>query len=125
VEFDYPKKEKLKSKIRITQLFAEGKTLTVYPIKLLYLKVDHQEACIKAGVAVPKKKFKSAVSRNHLKRLLRESYRLNKALVFKNTEDKFAFLFLYLGKETLPFEVVQHTMPLVLKLFNAHRTERP
>ena len=125
MEFDYPKKEKLKSKIRITQLFAEGKTLTVFPIKLIYLKVDHQEVFIKAGVAVPKKKFKSAVSRNHLKRLLRESYRLNKALVFNNTEDKFAFLFLYLGKETLPFEVVQHKMTLLMKKFNAHISERP
>jgi len=121
----YPKKEKLKSKIQIAQLFTEGKTLTVFPIKLIYLKVDEQEVFIKAGVAVPKKKFKSAVSRNHLKRLLRESYRLNKAVVFNNTEGKFAFLFLYLGKEILPFEVVQHKMTLLLKKFKAHIAKHP
>ncbi len=120
MSFTFPKKEKLKSKKLIEQLFVEGKSVSQYPIKLIYLKVDQQEALIKAGVAVPKKKFKSAVSRNHLKRLLRESYRLNKALVFNNTEDKFAFLFLYIGKETLPFEVVQHKMTLLLKKFNAH-----
>jgi ribonuclease P protein component len=125
VEFTYPKKEKLKSKTRITQLFAEGKTLTVFPIKLIYLKVDKQDALIQAGVAVPKKNFKSAVSRNHLKRLLRESYRLNKAVVFNNTEDKFTFLFLYLGKEALPFEAVQRKMVLLLKKFNATIQERP
>lgn len=120
MSFTFPKKEKLKSKKLIEQLFVEGKSVSQYPIKLIYLKVDQQEALIKAGVAVPKKKFKSAVSRNHLKRLLRESYRLNKALVSNNTEDKFAFLFLYIGKETLPFEVVQHKMTLLLKKFNAH-----
>lgn len=125
MEFTYPKKEKLKSKTRITQLFAKGKTLTVFPIKLIYLKVDKQDALIQAGVAVPKKNFKSAVSRNHLKRLLRESYRLNKAVVFNNTEDKFTFLFLYLGKEALPFEVVQRKMVLLLKKFNATIQERP
>ena len=125
MEFTYPKKEKLKSKTRITQLFAKGKTLTVFPIKLIYLKVDKQDALIQAGVAVPKKNFKSAVSRNHLKRLLRESYRLNKAVVFNNTEDKFTFLFLYLGKEALPFEAVQRKMVLLLKKFNATIQERP
>lgn len=125
MEFTYPKKEKLKSKTRITQLFAKGKTLTVFPIKLIYLRVDKQDALIQAGVAVPKKNFKSAVSRNHLKRLLRESYRLNKAVVFNNTEDKFTFLFLYLGKEALPFEVVQRKMVLLLKKFNATIQERP
>lgn len=125
MEFTYPKKEKLKSKTRITQLFAKGETLTVFPIKLIYLKVDKQDALIQAGVAVPKKNFKSAVSRNHLKRLLRESYRLNKAVVFNNTEDKFTFLFLYLGKEALPFEVVQRKMVLLLKKFNATIQERP
>ncbi len=125
VEFSYPKKEKLKSKTRITQLFAVGKTLTVFPIKLIYLKVDQQDAVIQAGVTVPKKKFKSAVSRNYLKRLLRESYRLNKAIVFNNTEDKFAFLFLYLGKETLPFEEIQGKMTLLLKKFNAAAQESP
>lgn len=121
----YPKNEKLKSKTHIKQLFAKGKTLTVFPIKLIYLKVDKQDALIQAGVAVPKKNFKSAVSRNHLKRLLRESYRLNKAVVFNNTEDKFTFLFLYLGKESLPFEAVQRKMVLLLKKFNATTQERP
>ena len=118
MEYAYPKKEKLKSKTRITQLFAEGKTISVFPLKLIYLKVDQQDVLLKAGVAVPKRNFKHAVKRNHLKRLLRESYRLNKALVNDNTQDKFSFLFLYLGKEVLAFEVVQHKMKLLLNKFN-------
>lgn len=125
MEFTYPKKEKLKSKTRIAQLFAEGSSLTVFPIKLIFLKADKQDAIIQAGMAVPKKNFKSAVSRNHLKRRLRESYRLNKAVVFNNTEDKFTFLFLYLGKEALPFEAVQRKMILLLEKFNATIKERP
>lgn len=115
----YPKEEKLKSKTRITQLFVEGKTLTVFPIKLIYISTDNQKSLIQAGVTVPKKNFKSAVKRNHIKRLLRESYRLNKGIIFNNTEGKFAFLFLYLGKETLPFEVVELKMKQLLNKFNS------
>lgn len=125
MSFTYPRKEKLKSKRLIAAIFAEGKSISQYPIKLIYLKVDQQDAFIQAGVTVPKKKFKSAVKRNHLKRLLREAYRLNKGLVFNNTDDKFAFLFLYLGTETLPFKVVQHKMTLLLKKFNATIQEKP
>lgn len=119
MDASYPKIEKLKSKKQITRLFAEGKAVNVFPIKLIYLKTDDQEVQIKAGVTVPKKNFKSAVKRNHIKRLLRESYRLNKAAIFNNTEDKFAFLFLYLGRETLRFEQVERKMKQLLDKFNS------
>lgn len=118
MSFTFPKKEKLKSKKLIKQLFVDGKNISQYPIKLIYLKSTGQKAFIQAGVAVPKKNFKSAVKRNHIKRLLRESYRLNKGLVDNNTEDTFALLFLYIGKETLPFDVVQQKIILLLRKFN-------
>lgn len=96
----FPKKEKLKSKKLIEQLFAEGKSISAYPLKLVYLKTPiDTDAQIQAGVTVSKRNFKSAVKRNRIKRLLRESYRLNKHLVFNSLEGDYAFMFLYLGKE--------------------------
>ena len=115
----YGKKEKLKSKKRITQLFDEGKSISIYPLKLIYLETNQQEVSIQTGIAVPKRNFKNAVKRNCIKRLLRESYRLNKAIVFNNTELKFAFLFLYLGKEMPTFNTVVPKMKLLLNKFNA------
>ena len=113
----FGKKEKLKSKILIDQLFAEGKSVSSYPIKLIYLKTAlAKEVAIQAGVTVSKKNFKSAVKRNRIKRLLRESYRLNKDLVFNNSEATFAFLFLYLGKEMPNFvEIEEHTKKVLAK----------
>ncbi|WP_223308302.1 ribonuclease P protein component [Maribacter polysiphoniae] len=116
--FSFPKKEKLKSKKLIERLFKEGKHLNGYPLKLLYLELDSpMDVRIKTGVAVPKKKFKSAVQRNRIKRLLRESYRLNKQLVFNNSEGNFAFLILYLGKEMPSYPVVEKGMQTILQKF--------
>ncbi len=117
--FNFPKKEKLKSKKLIEQLFVKGKSISSYPIKLIYLKVELPiDVPIQAGVTVPKKNFKSAVKRNRIKRLLRESYRLNKAVVFNNREGTFAFLFLYLGKEMPTAQQVGAQMKSVLEKFN-------
>ena len=120
----FGKKEKLKSKTLITQLFEEGKGISVYPLKLIYLSVENIEVPIKTGVTVAKRNFKSAVDRNKIKRLLRESYRLNKALVFNNTDANFAFLFLYLGKDMPTFEQLDHKMKLVLNKFKLQIDEK-
>jgi len=54
----FPRKEKLKSKKLIEQLFAKGNSVSNYPIKLIYLKTELPfDVPIQAGVTVPKKKF--------------------------------------------------------------------
>ena len=120
----FGKKEKLKSKILITQLFEEGKGISVYPLKLIYLSIEKKEVPIKSAVTVSKRNFKSAVDRNRIKRLLRESYRCNKAQVFNNTDANFAFLFLYLGKDMPTFEQLDHKMKLVLNKFKLQIDEK-
>jgi len=69
------------------------------------------------GVTVPKKNFKSAVKRNQIKRLLRESYRTNKPLLFNNSKANFAFLFLYLGKEIPKYREIESDMKAILQKF--------
>lgn len=124
IDQSFGKKEKLKSQRLITQLFEEGKSISSYPLKLMYIPIKSEEVSIQAGVTVSKRNFKSAVQRNRIKRLLKESYRLNKALVFNNTNDNFAFLFLYLGKEMPSFEQLDQKMKLVLNKFKVHIDEK-
>nr|WP_298793363.1 ribonuclease P protein component [uncultured Allomuricauda sp.] len=114
----FPVKEKLKNRKVIEQLFVEGQGITEFPIKLLYIKSDFEDDTkIKVGVVAPKKKFKSAVKRNRVKRLLREAYRLNKQSVFNKIEGNFAFLFLYLGNTIPNFDEVDRSINKLLEAF--------
>ena len=114
----FPKKEKLKSKKLFETLFVEGKSVHAFPIKLLYLASTFDDGSkIKVGVVAPKKRFKNAVNRNRIKRLLREAYRLNKPLIFNNIEGNFAFLFLYLGEKISSYKEVDMAMKKALEAF--------
>lgn len=116
MSFTFPKKEKLKSKKLIEQLFAEGKSVSNYPVKLIYLKTAHEDGSkIKTGVTASKRNFKSAVKRNRIKRLMRECYRLNKPLIFNNIEGDYAFMFLYLGKDMPTYEQLETCFKLIIK----------
>ncbi|MET6989478.1 ribonuclease P protein component [Sediminicola arcticus] len=116
MSFTLHKKEKLKSKKLIEQLFAEGKSVSNYPVKLIYLKTVHDDGSkIKTGVTASKRNFKSAVNRNRIKRLMRECYRLNKPLIFNNIVGDYAFMFLYLGKDMPTYEHLEATFKLLFK----------
>ncbi|MEC8831414.1 MAG: ribonuclease P protein component [Bacteroidota bacterium] len=117
-DFSFPKKEKLTNKKLFENLFTEGKSLKEFPVKLIYLPANFKDgASIKVAVVAPKKRFKTAVDRNRIKRLLREAYRLNKPLIFNNIEGKFAFIFLYLGKRSPSFNEVDTAMKKLLHAF--------
>ncbi len=116
--FTFPKKEKLKSKVLFGSLFAEGKSISQFPLKLIYLNTHFDDGPkIKVAVVAPKKKFKSAVDRNRIKRLLREAYRHNKSLLFNNIESDFAFLFLYLGNKMPDYSDIEVAMKRLMEDF--------
>jgi len=115
----FKKQEKLKKSKLIEQLFAQGKSLTVFPIKLVYLKIDHNSPYkIQAGVTVSKRNFKKAVDRNRIKRLLREVYRKNKFVIYESENTKkHIFMFIYLGKTEFEYPILEGKMKLLLQKF--------
>ena len=111
MNFTYPKNEKLKSKITIGLLFSEGKSVSKYPLRLVYYSgsLENSETSgqkIKMGVSVSKKHFKKAVDRNYFKRVLRETYRLNKHLLLDNLDKPYAFMLFYQSKDRLSYEEI-------------------
>ncbi len=117
MEARFGKKEKLKSKKEIDLLFTAGTPITQYPIRLIYHTKTIPSHCTTVAVSVGKRNFKKAVQRNHIKRLLRESYRKNKYIVQSDTTPNFNFMFLYIGKEIPDQSLITAKMKKLLQKF--------
>ena len=119
MSFSYPKKHKLKSKTSIDLLFSKGKSVSKYPLRLVYAIADEKHMdgeLLKMGVSVSKKYFKHAVDRNYFKRILRETYRLNQHLLREHLEKPYNFMFFYQTKDRLTYqEIEQKTIQLFEK----------
>ncbi|WP_426062521.1 ribonuclease P protein component [Flavobacterium sp. DSP2-3-1] len=126
MNFTYPKNEKLKSKITIGLLFTEGKSVSKYPLRLVYKAGSFTEGeKIKMGVSVSKKNFKKAVDRNYFKRVLRETYRLNKHLLIDNLDQPYSFMFFYQTKERLTYEEINTKTIQLFEKFIAQNIKKP
>lgn len=113
----FGKKEKLKNKRLIDDLFNEGKSIKKFPLKLIYLPLETSEDCrLQTGISVPKKLVKTAVARNRIKRLIREVFRKNKYLVTSNIPRPYAFMIIYISREKAEYENLNKAM---IKLLNS------
>ena len=115
----FSKEEKLKKKNLITELFASGKSASVFPLRMIYLENDHDSPFkVQAGVSVSKRNFKSAVDRNRIKRLMRESYRKNKYLIYNDKDTKKHILMLiYQAKSEVSYQEMEEKMIDLIQKF--------
>lgn len=126
MSFTYPISEKLKSRKTIEVLFTAGKSVSAYPLRLVFVAVQHREETnLQMGVSVSKRYFKKAVDRNYFKRLLRESYRLNKSILQSNLDDKYAMMLLYQSKERLTFQEINTKTRILFEKFLDQEVGKP
>ena len=112
------KEERLKSKKLIERLYKERNSVKAFPLRMIFLQTEHTSKFpSQVGVSVPKRNFKRAVDRNRIKRLLRESYRLQKEIVYNNLEEPYVFMISYIGKEECTYESLFLKMETLLTLF--------
>jgi len=116
--FSYGRNEKLKGRKLMQELFSKGKTFTIYPVKIFYMepliKLDHP---VKVGVGTSTRHFKKAVDRNHIKRLLREIYRIEKLPLheyLQSSGKQVVIFFLYVDKSMPEYSELKTKMHLVL-----------
>lgn len=119
MRYTFRNEEKLKKKNLIKELFASGKSVSLFPLKMIYLQYDHDSPFkIQAGVSVSKRNFKRAVDRNRIKRLMRESYRKNKYLIYNNEDTKkHIMMFIYQGKNEVAYELMEEKMNQLIEKF--------
>ena len=116
--YGFGRKEKLKSRQKIEELFLNGKNFSVFPLRVTYQFLPAEDAVVQVGVTAGKKYFKRAVDRNRIKRLIREAYRLQKNELIETLQQKHqnGFLFfMYTDKTIASFSVIKEAMSKCLQ----------
>lgn len=118
MKYTLGKEERLKSKKLIERLYEERSSVKAFPLRMIFLQTKHtSDFPAQVGVSVPKRNFKLAVDRNRIKRLMRESYRLQKEIVYDNLDKPYVFMISYLGKQECTYEEMFLKMEKLLTRF--------
>ncbi|MFV0604900.1 MAG: ribonuclease P protein component [Niabella sp.] len=114
----FSKKQRLKSRKKLQQVFAAKQAVYAKQVKLVYLIEDTKNPGVKCGVGLSGRNFKKAVDRNRVKRLLREAYRVQQHELqeyAQNHQKEISIFFLYTGKELPQYEPAYNWVGDVLK----------
>jgi len=112
--FTLGKKERLKSRKQIEQLFKEGNSISISPFRVYFLinqmfNAQRSMFNVQFGVGVSGKSFRKAVDRNRIKRLIREAWRQQNTELkekLKTTGLQMDVFFIYTGKEIPGYKLV-------------------
>jgi ribonuclease P protein component len=126
------KSKRLKSRKAIDLLFKDGKSFNLFPFRIMYqfLLVDATSKAenLQAGFSATKRNFKRAVHRNRIKRLMRETYRLQKnelEQILLHHNKRLAIFMLYTGKELPEHDLVNEKMNLIIQKLHRIINEKP
>ncbi|GHT08712.1 ribonuclease P protein component [Bacteroidia bacterium] len=121
------KEERLSNQRELDLLFdrsALSESFVAYPLRVVFIErrkdVAHNaptDAVVAILVSAPKKKFKHAVDRNRLKRLIRDTYRLNKTNLYEAVQKKdssWLVGFLYVGDSLCTYSEMETAMQKAL-----------
>ena len=116
--FEFPKKQKLCNETEINEMFSNGKSFFIHPIRLIWKKeVNSDAVAIKSIIVVPKKQLKLAADRNIVRRRMKEAYRLNKSTIensLKNKGKQLNIAIVYQNDKRLSYKVIEEKIKLIL-----------
>jgi len=113
-KYGLSRSKSLKSKILIDLLFKQGKSISKFPVRLVYLETDYdKDEKFQVAFSVPKKKFKKAVERNRIKRLMREAFRLQQHNL--PAGKKLIMMWIYTGKDIPDYRQVFSSVQTIIE----------
>lgn len=83
-----------------------SKSFSAFPLRVVYRLVTPEQSTNSLLISVPKRQFKHAVDRNHVKRQIREAYRTNKELLQLPEGTTANMAFIWLDNKHYPTHVV-------------------
>jgi ribonuclease P protein component len=119
--YSFPSIYRLKSRKEIETLYSEGQSVFNHPFLVKYRIAEsgtdfHETGDhLQIAFSVPKRVFQKATSRNRIKRLMREAFRLQ----FRDRctlalTQKVSIMIVFIGKKEESFDTVQKSMIKIL-----------
>ena len=117
----FTKAERISFQKEIDLLFHEGTSFSVYPLRVVYVEKQPSSGVpVSILISVPKKRLKRAVKRNRVKRLIRETYRLNKNALWESLHlsgKGLLLAFVYISNEVCNFSTLETSMKKIMTKF--------
>tara|TARA_B110000438_G_scaffold215369_1_gene207697 strand:- start:185 stop:544 length:360 start_codon:yes stop_codon:yes gene_type:complete len=114
---EFPKKERLNSKIKIDNLFKSKNIFTYNKIKVCWYVNSLEENSSEILISVPKRIIPLATKRNKIKRLIRESYRTNKNILQLNNQG-INISFMFLSSKIPEYNSLEEKIKVILHRLN-------
>lgn len=125
----FTKSERLCSRKAIAGLFEEGKSFFSYPYQVIWTPSPSDIPFpAQVTISVSKRGFKLAVTRNLIRRRIREAYRKNKQILYDalNTDGrKIIFIIIFKANAVPEFRFVEKSLKEMLTMFAATLKEPP
>jgi ribonuclease P protein component len=120
----FRKYERLTSRKLIQELFSKGQSFLSYPFRVTFMEIENQNQIVPSVVLhVSKRNHKKAVTRNRIKRLMREAYRFNKEELYnylKMNELNIIISINYISKAVYDFQFLEGKMKSTLSSLIKH-----
>ena len=113
----FSKKERLNSKIKIDNLFKSKNIFTYNKIKVCWSVNFSEENSSEILISVPKRIILLSTKRNKIKRLIRESYRLNKNILQLDNQ-RINISFTFLSSEIPEYNLLEEKIKVILHRLN-------
>ena len=116
--YTFGKEERLCSRSLMDRLYADGHRLLAFPFSVQWLAVEGTQPC-QIMIVAPKRRFRHAVDRNHVRRLTRECWRLRKPNFYTFLQEHNLCIVLslvYVHNEIMSHDQLGHKMDKLIEL---------
>jgi ribonuclease P protein component len=115
----FRKEERLCGRKEIDRLFAEGKAINVYPLRVMFtFRSELPDIPAKTLFVVARRNFRKAHDRNRLRRRMREAFRLHKAGLYTSLKEKdrrLTMAVMYTSREESDFAAIEKAIVRLLE----------